>query len=366
VLESTEVGVPVVAFQEASGAADFILQHGGRLAKYLDIEDFARQTDFLLANPAASFSDANMSLQQYALDLLHHVGNYPRISVVVPNYNYAHYIKARLDSIYKQTYPVYEVIILDDASTDNSVDRIEKYLNENAVDAQLFVSDQNSGSVFRQWKKGLAACTGDLIWIAEADDLAEPDFLQELASAFDDPKLVLAYCQSKQIDSAGNILADNYLQYTLSASDCCLTDYHRDGREDISKSLCIKNTIPNVSAVLFRRQVLHDVLMAIEKNLFTMRVAGDWLVYLHVLMQGNVSHSKKSLNRHRRHNNSVTSSLQNQTHLQEVIEMQKLAISLVSPPEEVRSLAAEYIEQLCDQFSIPHQKDIHSGKARAL
>lgn len=366
VLESIEVGVPVVAFSETSGAADFILQHNGRLAKYLDVADFSLQLCSLLTSPSENPIDANMSLQKYVLDLLHYANNYPRISVVVPNYNYAHYITARLDSIYNQTLPVYEVIILDDASTDDSVAMIEKYLDENAVDAQLIVNEQNSGSVFRQWKKGLEACKGDLIWIAEADDLAEPDFLQELASAFDDEELVLGYCQSKQIDSAGLILADNYLEYTLGASSCCLTDYHRDGREEISKSLCIKNTIPNVSAVLFRRDSLLDVLRVIEKDLFNMRVAGDWLVYLRLLMQGNVSHSKKSLNRHRRHGNSVTTSLHNQTHLQEVIEMQKLAIALVSPPDEVRKLAAEYVDQLCDRFSIPHQKDIHSGKAQAL
>jgi len=366
VLESTEVGVPVVAFSDASGAADFILQHHGRLAKYLDVADFSLQICSLLANPDEKPIDANMSLQQYVLDLLHYADNYPRISVVVPNYNYARYITARLDSIYNQTLPPYEVIILDDASTDNSVATIERYLDENAVDAQLIINAENSGSVFRQWKKGLEACKGDLIWIAEADDLAEPGFLQELASAFDDGELVLGYCQSKQIDSAGQILADNYLAYTAGASDCCLTDYHRDGREEISKLLCIKNTIPNVSAVLFRRESLQDVLTVIEKDLFNMRVAGDWLVYLHLLMQGKVSHSKKSLNRHRRHDNSVTTSLHNQIHLQEVIEMQKLAIALVSPPDEVKELAVEYIDQLCDHFSIPHQKDIHGDKAQAL
>ena len=352
VLESAEVGVPVVAFKEASGAGDFILQHGGRLAEPLNIAGFSDQICSLLANPAAELPSPNMSLQQYALDLLHHLDNCPRVSVVVPNYNYAHYIAQRLDSIYNQTLPAYEVIVLDDASSDNSIEVINKYIDDSGVDAQLIINDRNSGSVFRQWQSGIAACKGDLIWIAEADDLAEPDFLRELAAAFEDRDLVLGYCQSKQMDASGNILADDYLEYSLEASNCCLTDYCRDGREEISKSMCIKNTIPNVSAVLFRRQPLSEVMSKIEQELFNLQVAGDWLVYLHVLMKGKVCHSKKSLNSHRRHYSSATNSLKSELHLQEIIQMQKLATSLVSPPDEVRALAKSYIDQLRNHFQI--------------
>ncbi|HSB98131.1 MAG TPA: glycoside hydrolase family 99-like domain-containing protein [Spongiibacteraceae bacterium] len=353
VLESTEVGVPVVAFEGASGAGDFILEHGGLLAAYLDAADFARRVCSLLANPDKRTPSDDVSLRQYALDLLHHLDGFPRISVIVPNYNYERYITARLDSIYSQTFPFYEVILLDDASSDNSVKAIKEYIESSNSEAKLLINDKNSGSVFRQWKKGIDSCRGDLVWIAEADDLAEPTFLQELASGFDDQELVLGYCQSKQIDDVGNILSDNYLEYTLGASNCCLTDYCRDGREDISKSMCIKNTIPNISAALFRRQPLQKTLAELGEDLFKLHVAGDWLVYLHVLMQGKICHNKKSLNRHRRHTNSVTSSLQNQNHLDEVIEMQKLAISFVSPPNEIIMLAENYIDQLREQFQLP-------------
>ena len=51
----------------------------------------------------------------------------PKISIIVPNYNYAHFLDKRIESILKQTYTDYEIILLDDASTDDSVKVLEKY-----------------------------------------------------------------------------------------------------------------------------------------------------------------------------------------------------------------------------------------------
>ena len=51
---------------------------------------------------------------------------YKKISIVVPNYNYSHKLEKRIKTIINQTYPIHELIILDDASTDNSVMTIEK------------------------------------------------------------------------------------------------------------------------------------------------------------------------------------------------------------------------------------------------
>ena len=54
--------------------------------------------------------------------------NSKKVSVVIPNYNYENYIEERIDSILMQTYPIHELIILDDCSTDNSVNKIEEII----------------------------------------------------------------------------------------------------------------------------------------------------------------------------------------------------------------------------------------------
>jgi hypothetical protein len=147
------------------------------------------------------------------------------------------------------------------------------------------VNPENSGSVFLQWKKGVDLARGDLIWIAEADDLADKKFLEALIPAFFDPSVVLAFAQSKQIDEHGNLVAENYLDYTKDISDDWSRSYCRDGAEEIAKAMSIKNTIPNVSGVLFKHQTLKKVFDEMGDNLTQYKIAGDWLIYIRVLLE---------------------------------------------------------------------------------
>jgi hypothetical protein len=174
--------------------------------------------------------------------------------------------------------------------------------------------------------------------------------LEELVQAFSNPSVVLAYCQSQQIDEAGNVLAEHYLDYTSDVSAKWQGDHLVDGLEEIGNALSVKNTIPNVSAVVFRRSALMAAMEAIGNKLFDYRVAGDWLVYMHVLRQGKVYFSSKSLNKHRRHTVSVTTSTAFQSHIQEVLDMQKMAISLSNPPPEALEKARAYADKLVKHF----------------
>lgn len=358
VLESTAVGVPVVAFSDTTGAADFILEKGGRLARHIDTDDFAKQLLALIDQPAPISLPLflplahELSLRRYLLDLLNNLDGTPRVSVVVPNYNYADLIERRLDSIGQQHWPVYELIVLDDASTDDSVDRIHRYCKNKEVEASLHVNAGNSGSVFRQWKKGVEMASGDLVWIAEADDVADPEFLASLVSAFQDNETVLAFCQSKQIDEKDRLLANDYLAYTQDVSDRWQKDYSGSGLAEIRDALCIKNTIPNVSGVLFRRSALLHALAELGDSLFDYRVAGDWLIYLHVLSQGRIHYCAHSLNSHCRHQRSVTTGTALGNHLAEVAAVQKIARQMSAPSERTVTQARSYLEKLREQFGL--------------
>ena len=76
----------------------------------------------------------------------------PKVTVVTPNYNHARYLPQRLDSILAQTYQDFELIILDNASTDNSREVIESYAKDPRVKA--IFNAKNNGSTFKQWKLG--------------------------------------------------------------------------------------------------------------------------------------------------------------------------------------------------------------------
>lgn len=76
-------------------------------------------------------------------------------SVIVPNNNYAQFLRRHIDSILQQSFTDYELFLLDDASTDDSHVILESYRNNPHVSCIVY-NDENSGSPFDQWQKGLS------------------------------------------------------------------------------------------------------------------------------------------------------------------------------------------------------------------
>src|SRR5262245_33958694 len=77
----------------------------------------------------------------------------PRVTIIVPNYNHARYLDLRLGSILGQTFRDFELLFLDDASTDESRRVFSAYVSDPRVRASF--NDRNSGSPFRQWNRGI-------------------------------------------------------------------------------------------------------------------------------------------------------------------------------------------------------------------
>jgi len=107
--------------------------------------------------------------------------NKPFVSVIIPNYCHSRYLDERLTSVLNQTYPYFEIIILDDCSPDNGASKavIEKY-RENPHVSHIIYNEVNSGSPFKQWQKGFDLAKGDYIWIAESDDSCDCRLLEVL------------------------------------------------------------------------------------------------------------------------------------------------------------------------------------------
>ncbi len=332
VMEAMNAKVPVIGFYNAGGFQDIVREETGILVEYENEYAMASAVVDLLESEEKRISLGETSAKlireqfiwkDYIYRLLEFVGMpYKKVSAVVPNYNYEKYIEERLRSIENQTYPVYELLYLEDCSPDNSLDVAKKFLQQTNCEMKIFENKINSGSVFKQWAKGIALAKGDYIWIAEADDLAEPHFLEEVMKGFEDMEVILSYSQSKQIDEHGNIIAENYLAYTDDIDpEKWLSNYIRDGKEELADTLVVKNTIPNVSSVVFKKQ---DISQILEK-LLTFKVGGDWYFYYWLLQKGKIAYNATSLNFHRRHTRSVTVSPENdKKHFQEIVDMQEL------------------------------------------
>jgi glycosyltransferase involved in cell wall biosynthesis len=351
IMEAMDAGLPVVAFAGAGGFEALLRRAGMPLAPGFEVEAFADRCAALLdprgnraqlAAAARALVEAEYDFGAYVGDLLQLAGDNPRVSVVVPNYNYARLLPQRIASIFAQTSTPFEVIVLDDCSTDDSLAVLAKLAETYPI--RILPAEANSGSVFRQWQRGVREASGDLVWIAEADDLADPDFLAALLPAFRDPRVRMAYCQSRAIDESGAELASDYLDYVADFGDeRWRGSFIAPLEEELRRGLAVKNTIPNASAALFRRDALAQVLDAHLAEIAAYRVAGDWQAYLRLLEGGMLAFEPRALNRHRRHAASVTLGGDRQRHFEEVRRVQEWVQQRHALDATTREAAARYL-----------------------
>lgn len=219
-----------------------------------------------------------------------------KVSVIIPNYNYEKYLEERINSVLNQTFTDYELILLDDASTDKSAEILNKYKDHPKV-SHLVINEKNSGSPFSQWMKGIRLAQGKWIWMAEADDAAEPEFLEtciRCAEKYEDVSFV--YTGTKRIDKDGNPITHPFLYWEKwgPAGEACFP-----GKDFAAHNLYWQNVVANASCVLFSREKA----MSLQNEPFLkMRNCGDWMFWFRMALKGkNIVENYEKLNYYRVH-----------------------------------------------------------------
>lgn len=242
------------------------------------------------------------------------------VSVIIPNYNHAAYLKQRIDSVLCQTYQDFEVIILDDCSTDDSKEVIQSYAQHPKV-SHIVLNTTNSGGPFFQWEKGINLAKGKYIWIAESDDWCEPSLLADLVQGIEkDADCVISYCQMYYINGENKIKwqsSHKYLSEVVN-SKTFIEDY-----------LAVKVSIYNASMAIFKKAAFAQV----TKEYTTYKLCGDRIFWLQVAQQGKAHISGKVLNYFRKHDKDVSG---------------KAFSSGLNFIEEIRVINWMYNEQLID------------------
>lgn len=334
VMEALEALTPVVAFKDTGGFEELLGRECGVLVPKGDVTAFSEALNTLLQEPRSAqvmaqtglnIVERDFNFRHYVFDLLRLGGiSIPRVSVILPNYNYGRYLRDRLSSVVEQTLPLFELIVLDDCSSDDSVSVAREFLAQCDVPWQLSVNDVNSGSVFKQWRKGVELARGEYLWIAEADDLASPDFLASLLARMQAAGSALGFTDSRQIGENGETLGCTYSDY-LNQIEAKSFDasFNMDGPEFLKRFLAVKNVILNVSGVIFQRQSLLDAFDAVGDDLYGYNVAGDWRLYAEICARADcrISWLADPLNTHRRHGVSVTHAANIENHLAEIVKM---------------------------------------------
>jgi glycosyltransferase involved in cell wall biosynthesis len=261
----------------------------------------------------------------------------PRVSVIIPNYNHARYLRQRIDTVLRQTFQDFEVILMDDCSTDDSRNIISEYAKDPRIRIEL--NEKNSGSAFKQWNKGVGLARGEYVWIAESDDYADERLLECLIGLLlEDSKIVFAYCRSMEIsEDQKNVFADAHL--TKLDPDRWSKDFHVDGREECRSWFVRTNPVPNASGVLFRRKIYERVGGADE----SLRLCGDWKLWAAMAMEGSVAYLAQALNYHRWHDASMRSeAIQSGLNVSEALGVIRWILDRVEPTRMVSNSMREY------------------------
>lgn len=247
----------------------------------------------------------------------------PKVSVIIPNYNHSEFLGERLDSVLYQSFDSIEVIVLDDASTDDSEKVILKYKEKYPEKIRYIKNKSNSGNVFKQWKKGIDQCQGDYIWICESDDSAETDFLEKLVPQFDDLSVMVAFCKVQFIDKDSQEMEG--LDAYRERAEPNVWDTNRSGPAAawFSGAFSVHNIIPNVGGCLIRRQKIQE---SIWETAQSFNILGDWFLYLSLSRGGKIAYVPSAITYFRQHgkNTSVNSFKGNQYYN----EHEKLAVNI--------------------------------------
>lgn len=165
---------------------------------------------------------------------------HPTVSVIMPVYNTAKYVEAAIESVLAQSFTDFELLVIDDAGPDHSVDLCRQY-----DDPRIQIISQENRGLAGARNTGIRHASGTFIALLDSDDLWEPDKLEHhVAHLLRSPKVGVSYAASRMIDDDGNMLrlVQHPKLHDVSARDVFL-----------------RNPIGNGSAPVLRRVVFQDI-----------------------------------------------------------------------------------------------------------
>jgi glycosyltransferase involved in cell wall biosynthesis len=210
----------------------------------------------------------------------------PRVSVIVPSYNHASYLRQCLESVLAQDFEDFEIVLVDDVSKDESVEVARSFKDKRL---QVHLNEQNLGTYATQ-NRALDLARGEFVAVLNSDDLWRPGKLRRQMDLWaKHPEAKLCYTLGEQIDPDGKVMeCDQHLHWP------------REEIQDLFPFLLSSNRLL-ASSVMFRRGELR-----FEESL---RYSGDWVGWLTLAENGKMVCVDRALTAWRQHpTNSYTRS----------------------------------------------------------
>jgi glycosyltransferase involved in cell wall biosynthesis len=221
----------------------------------------------------------------------------PKVSIIVTNFNYADYIQDCLHSVSLQTYLDVECIIVDDHSTDDSVDRIERFIrsDKSHVEFTLIRHESNRGQ-HASFRTGVQQAAGAFVSFLDADDLLLPDFVSEHVRVhLRCPPVAFTSSNQYQIDSKGQVIGGVHPDLETQNT------YRSVGTISLRRSFWVWAT---TSSMMFRRPLLNYVFS--DSDDAFRKCADNYICHFSNLLGGSIL-IPNLLGCYRRHQNNTFS-----------------------------------------------------------
>lgn len=221
------------------------------------------------------------------------------ISIVVTSYNYEKYLKDTINSIINQTYQNWEMIVVDDASTDSSVEIIQEFTQKD--DRIMLIRNEQNLGLAKSLQKGVNAASGEWIAFLESDDMYAPDNLEKKAEIISQyPDIALIF---NDVELFGNTKTLKLKQENCEKEHEKLKD--KIYPTNIFYDLCVTNKILTFSAVLVNKTKLLncDFNTPVDKLL-------DWWLFLPLARKHDFYYIHEKLTKWRMHDDSYINNRQ--------------------------------------------------------
>ncbi|WP_339836298.1 glycosyltransferase [uncultured Flavobacterium sp.] len=271
-----------------------------------------------------------------------------KVSIIIPSYNHSRFLMDRLESISNQTFTQWEAIIIDDKSSDDSVNVIKKFIEKNPeFKVKYFIINKsNSGSGYNSWKKGIELAETEYIWIAETDDYSDIYFLEEQINALENNENSnLSFCTSEYVSEHKINLYDSANRTKdLAVEENKIGVFSADV---FMKKMPFHSYITNGSSVVFRKPKIE-----ILGEIFNNRLCSDIFLWSFLVQNSSFVFINKKLNFFRRHEGSTSSHLQNHKLESVYHELAKYLNYFNQTKKEV-----EFLEHYIKHYIWAHKKD---------
>lgn len=246
----------------------------------------------------------------------------PAISVVFTSYNHREYLRQALDALINQTFRDFELIIVDDCSTDGSQEILKEYAKKDSR-IRLFLNERNGGSYVISTNYGASLANAPYIIFAQCDDWAEPTQLERLYDVISKENVSVVFSASNMVDEKGNFICIDLIHRSEKFIKELLHDskiYSTDAFDYLIES-CI---IPNLSAAIIRTERYRE-LGGLSSDFL---VLADWDFWLRLSQRGDFYYIKAPLNNFRQHKTTIRSSVKIEKQIKELLLMYSNAINI--------------------------------------